>query len=448
MEMEVGFFVTILALYLSTSLFCNVERYLLRILPLLSIMVLILHHGFNISNPFLQTSTKDTSKDSFIHGSFFYQPLLSSFTTIISSTFSSTTIFLFQDFFILFFVWKMYTFLMTYTRSLRQTTMKKLWNSTGGLLLSWAKSIPILSTYIASEMASIESNIHDMLTSSNALEKRTMLPKEGIPDKDLLSKMKEWSMSEDLKWQNGKLSGGVYHGEPAHTDVLNAAYAYYSVSNPLHADIWPSVMRMESEIIAMTADLMSSKNISEVCGSMASGGTESIFLAAKTHRDWYRDMHNITSPEIIAGVTAHAAIDKACDIMGIKLIKVPVDAITFQMDLSAVKWAINANTIMLYGSAPSFPQGIIDDIEGLSTLACQYQVGLHVDCCLGGFVLPFMRKLGHEVPPFDFDLPGVTSMSCDTHKVCTKNLLFILCYLMMFIVWICCQRNFSGSLCQ
>eukprot|EP00644_Phytophthora_capsici_P010474 jgi/Phyca11/568775/estExt2_Genewise1.C_PHYCAscaffold_300176 len=165
----------------------------------------------------------------------------------------------------------------------------------------------------------------------------------------------------------------------------------------------------------MTAGLMNGGH-PEVCGTLSSGGTESIFLATKTHREYYRHKHGITKPEIIACVTAHAAIDKACEILGIKLIKVPMDPKTLKMDLNAVRWSISANTILLYSSAPNFPHGMIDDIGELSNLAVQNDIGLHVDCCLGGFVLPFAHQLRQDIPVFDFSLPGVTSMSCDTHK--------------------------------
>lgn len=129
------------------------------------------------------------------------------------------------------------------------------------------------------------------------------------------------------------------------------------------------------------------------------GGTESIILAIKTHRDYYRLHHNITHPEMIACVSAHAAVDKGCEILGIKLIKVPMykDG-SYRIDIGAVKAAIGPNTILLYGSAPSYPQGVIDDIKSLSNLAVKYSVGLHVDACLGGFVLPFARKLGYPIP--------------------------------------------------
>eukprot|EP00604_Paraphysomonas_vestita_P001612 CAMPEP_0174822306 /NCGR_PEP_ID=MMETSP1107-20130205/14926_1 /TAXON_ID=36770 /ORGANISM="Paraphysomonas vestita, Strain GFlagA" /LENGTH=365 /DNA_ID=CAMNT_0016040887 /DNA_START=434 /DNA_END=1531 /DNA_ORIENTATION=- len=165
----------------------------------------------------------------------------------------------------------------------------------------------------------------------------------------------------------------------------------------------------------MTANLMTTK-LKTLCGSTSSGGTESILLATKTHREYFRTKYDITEPEIIACVSAHAAIDKACGLLGIRLIKVPMDPKTWKIDLNAVRKAISPNTIMLYGSAPQYPQGVIDDIAGLSDIAVQYNIGLHVDCCLGGFILPFARKLGYNIPAFDFDLPGVTSMSVDTHK--------------------------------
>ncbi len=135
----------------------------------------------------------------------------------------------------------------------------------------------------------------------------------------------------------------------------------------------------------------------------------------KTYRDRARDLRGITKPEIVAPVTAHAAFDKAAQYFGIKLVSIPVDA-GFRADLSAAQKAISRNTIALVGSAPTFPHGVIDPIAELSELARQAGIGFHTDACLGGFVLPWAERLGYEVPPFDFRLPGVTSMSVDTHK--------------------------------
>ncbi|CAN0503038.1 unnamed protein product, partial [Ectocarpus sp. 12 AP-2014] len=129
-----------------------------------------------------------------------------------------------------------------------------------------------------------------------------------------------------------------------------------------------------------------------------------------------RRQRGVTSPEIVAATTAHAAIDKACSLMKIRLIKVPVDPVTMKADVKAMAKAMSANTIMVYASAPSFPHGVIDPVEKLARLATRYGCGLHVDCCLGGFVLPFAKSLGYSVEPFDFGVEGVTSISADTHK--------------------------------
>ncbi|KAI9989569.1 hypothetical protein PInf_019854 [Phytophthora infestans] len=304
-------------------------------------------------------------------------------------------------------------------RYMRYVSRKNMLNVVGGAVVNALKKLPIISAKVADEMRKIESEVEHSLKGNDPLsgkmEKLRALPDQGMDDKKLLTLMEDLAGNSDDKWRDGLVSGAVYHGEKEHLDVLNKAYALFAVTNPLHADLWPAVNKFEAEVIAMTAALMNGGH-PEVCGTLSSGGTESIFLATKTHREHYRHKHGITKPEIIACVTAHAAIDKACEILGIRLIKVPMDPKTLKMDLNAVRWSISANTIMLYSSAPNFPHGMIDDIEALSTLAVQNDVGLHVDCCLGGFVLPFARQLRNDIPVFDFALPGVTSMSCDTHK--------------------------------
>ncbi|KAF1334873.1 Sphingosine-1-phosphate lyase, partial [Globisporangium splendens] len=302
-------------------------------------------------------------------------------------------------------------------RKSRYVSKKNVLNVIGGTAVNVMKKIPFVSGKLASEIKKIEEQIEHSVKGehSEKMAKIYELPAKGMADDKLVALMESLAGDADKKWQEGLVSGAVYHGEKDHLDVLNKAYALFSVSNPLHVDIWPAVGKFEAEVIAMTASLMSNGS-DEVCGTLSSGGTESIFLATKTHREYYRSKHGITKPEIIACVTAHAAIDKACELLGIKLIKVPMDPKTLKSDLNAVKWNITANTIMIYSSAPNFPNGIIDDIEGLSKIAVANDVGLHVDCCLGGFILPFAKKLRPNMPKFDFELPGVTSMSCDTHK--------------------------------
>jgi len=136
----------------------------------------------------------------------------------------------------------------------------------------------------------------------------------------------------------------------------------------------------------------------------------------KTHRDWARETKGITEPEMVVPISSHAAFDKAAAYLKIKLHSIPVDVKTRKVNLSALKRAINPNTIMIVGSCINFPDGCMDDIAALSAVAKSYKIGLHVDCCLGSFIVPFLEKAGFSIEPFDFRLEGVTSISCDTHK--------------------------------
>lgn len=242
------------------------------------------------------------------------------------------------------------------------------------------------------------------------------LPKAGAEQTEVLGWMEALDRLESSRWQDGYASGAVYHGDPKHISFLNRIYALHSQSNPLHADIWPSASKFEAEIVAMTINMLGADQTEqEICGTVTSGGTESILLAMKTYRDWARAEKGISQPEMIVPVTAHAAFEKASDYFQIKRVEIPVDE-NYAADFQAAKRALTDNTIVIVGSAPTFPHGIIDPIAGLSDLARQAGVGFHTDACLGGFVLPWAEKLGYTVPPFDFRLPGVMSMSADTHK--------------------------------
>ncbi len=241
------------------------------------------------------------------------------------------------------------------------------------------------------------------------------LPENGRTHTDILQEMKSLNQREQSRWQNGFVSGAVYHGDPEHIEFLNKVYALNSQSNPLHADLWPSASKFEAEIVAMTAAMLGAGADDDICGTVSSGGTESILLAMKTYRDWAKERKGINKPEMIVPETAHAAFDKAAQYFNIKMVRVHVNSF-FRADVAAMAQAINKNSIVLVGSAPSFPHGAIDPIEQLSELARQRGIGCHVDACLGGFILPWAEKLGYPVPLFDFRLPGVTSMSADTHK--------------------------------
>ncbi len=246
--------------------------------------------------------------------------------------------------------------------------------------------------------------------------KLAQLPGEGMDREEILEMMENYKQLEAAQWEDGYVSGAVYNGNEVHIDFMNRVYAINSQSNPLHPEIWPSTTKFDAEVVAMTASMLSGDQASqEIVGTVSSGGTESILLAMKTYRDWARDTKGITEPEIVAPTTAHAAFTKAGDYFGIKVIRIPVGE-DFRADVSATRDAISENTITLVGSAPPFPHGIVDPIEQLSELAREHQLGFHTDACLGGFILPWAEKLGYDIPPFDFRLPGVTSISVDTHK--------------------------------
>jgi glutamate/tyrosine decarboxylase-like PLP-dependent enzyme len=242
------------------------------------------------------------------------------------------------------------------------------------------------------------------------------LPEVGRDREEILRDMESLRSREQGRWKDGFVSGCVYHGDPAFVEFMNRVYAIQSQSNALHSDVWPSASKFEAEIVSMTATMLGAEQAGgSVCGSVTSGGTESILLAMKTYRDWARHQKGIRKPNLVAATSAHTAFDKAAQYFNIDLIRVPVRA-DYRANVTAMSKAITGDTIALVGSAPGFPHGVIDPIDELSELARERGIGLHTDACLGGFVLPWAEKLGYPIPPFDFRLPGVTSMSADTHK--------------------------------
>ncbi len=248
------------------------------------------------------------------------------------------------------------------------------------------------------------------------------IPTSGRDRAEVLEEMESLRSLEQARWKEGYASGSVYHGDDEHIAFVNRVYAIQSQANQLHADLWPSAAKFEAEIVAMTAHMLGAGQGDApfgsehgICGSVTSGGSESILLAMKTYRDWARDKRGITAPEIVLPVSAHAAFHKAAQYFNIRPRVVPLDA-DYRADVSAATAAINANTIALVGSAMNFPYGTIDPIDQMASLAAARGIGMHVDGCLGGFFLPWAEKLGANVPPFDFRVNGVTSMSCDTHK--------------------------------
>lgn len=243
------------------------------------------------------------------------------------------------------------------------------------------------------------------------------LPATGRDRDDVLAEMRQIRAREEDRWEDGFASGAVYHGDPAHIAFLDEVYSLNSQANPLHSDLWPSATKYEAEIVAMVGAMLhgGGDEAPDVCGTVSSGGTESILLAMKTYRDQAAATRGVTRPNLVAPVTAHAAFDKASQYFGIELRKAPVGP-DFRADVDAARALVDDDTVAMVGSAVNYPQGVIDPIEDLASIAAERGIGFHTDSCLGGFVLPWAERLGYRVPPFDFRVPGVTSMSCDTHK--------------------------------
>ena len=238
------------------------------------------------------------------------------------------------------------------------------------------------------------------------------LPTKGLT-RDELDQQLRLEAAKDVDWKGGKIWTLVYYAGDDVAEVLGDTFKQYLYTNGLGPTAFKSLKRFESEVIAMTAELLGDPN---AIGNMTTGGTESILMAVKSARDWARDqMPQIEQPEIVVPITAHPAFDKAAHYLSVKLVQVPIRD-DLRVDLVQAEAAITDNTIMVVGSAPNYPYGTIDDIPKLASMALARGILCHVDSCLGGCFLPFMRKLGEPVPRFAFTVPGVTTISADLHK--------------------------------
>jgi sphinganine-1-phosphate aldolase len=239
------------------------------------------------------------------------------------------------------------------------------------------------------------------------------LEAEGRDRQGILDELATMAAEEDRIADRGRVSGSIYHGDHDHYRFLTEAFRLFAHANVLQRDMYPSATKLEAEIVAMTAAMLHGKE--PVCGVVTFGGTESLINPMLVYRDRGRAEKGITEPEVIVPVTAHVALDKAAHLLGIKLLKAPLGK-DWLVDVGWVREHVTRNTVALVGSAASYPYGLIDPIAALSDIALEHGIGLHVDGCLGGFILPWGERLGYPIPPFDFRIPGVTSMSADTHK--------------------------------
>jgi glutamate/tyrosine decarboxylase-like PLP-dependent enzyme len=237
-------------------------------------------------------------------------------------------------------------------------------------------------------------------------------PKTGQPKEEILAAMRA-ARDRDLNWHNGRVFGLVYHISDEIDELLKEAFAMFFSENGLNPTAFPSLSKFENEVVAMAANLLGGDE--RVAGTFTSGGTESLLLAVKTARDYARAKRAIKDPEIVLPSTAHPAFDKAGEYFNVKVVRVPVRG-DFRADVKAMREALTDKAIMMAASAPSYPHGVVDPIRELAAIAADRGILFHTDACVGGFMLPFVRKLGYPVPDFDFSVPGVTSVSADLHK--------------------------------
>ncbi|KAL7079789.1 hypothetical protein ACQ4LE_001348 [Meloidogyne hapla] len=243
------------------------------------------------------------------------------------------------------------------------------------------------------------------------------MPLKSINNESIIKRIEYYQeMEGTFDYIKGRVSGTVYTNvDPKHMAILGEVFHKFAYSNPLHPDVFPAVRKMEAEIIKIVANLFHGPE--GAVGTVTTGGTESIILACLAARN-FAFSKGINDPIIVVPVTAHAAFDKACSLLQIGIKHIPCDPVTMKVDLKAMKSAINRRTCLLVGSAPNFPYGTVDDIPSIAQMGLDYSIPVHVDACLGGFIVAFSDDslaLSH-LPLFDFRLPGVTSISCDTHK--------------------------------
>lgn len=245
------------------------------------------------------------------------------------------------------------------------------------------------------------------------------LPSQGTPPAELFATMRE-RKQEDADWRNARTWSLVYPAGKDVEEVVEQANMLYLHENALNPLRFPSLRNMERDVVSMTAGLLNAPE--EAGGCMTSGGTESILMAVKTARERARAERGVTEPQLLAPVTAHPAFAKAAKYFGLEHIQIPIGA-DLRADVEAAKGLITERTAFMMGSAPNYPHGMIDDIPALAALAAERGIHFHVDACVGGFVLPFWERLGETVPPFDFRVDGVSTISADVHKYgyCSKG---------------------------
>lgn len=281
-------------------------------------------------------------------------------------------------------------------------------------LFSAIRCIPWVRIQIEEEMEKARKDLEETVHQyDRKKEFYKFLPERGVAAEDIIHEAELYDAMGEYSIYEGRVSGSVFaDNNDEHRQLLEKIFSMFSYSDPQYPDLFPSCRKMEAEIVRIVCSVLHGGVGS--CGTVTSGGTESIILACLAYRN-RAYARGIRRPEMVVPITAHAAFDKASQMLHIRIRHVPVDK-NQRADVGAMKRAINNETCMLVASAPNFSTGTVDNIEAISELGQRYGIPLHVDACIGGFLLPFMERCDFPVPPFDFRVAGVTSISCDTSK--------------------------------
>ena len=242
------------------------------------------------------------------------------------------------------------------------------------------------------------------------------IPDEPVGRPEIYQEIAGMAGREDAIGDQGRVSGSLYSGDHEHYAYLGEVFSTFSHANVLQRDMYPSATKFEAEIVAMALDLLNGPEAgSDACGVVTGGGSESLISALYAYREAARTERGVTRPNVVLPTTAHVALDKGAHWMNIEVRHSPLQA-DYRADVAAMADLIDDQTIALVGSAGNYPYGLIDPIEEIAELALSRGIGCHVDGCLGGFLWPWAEELGYDVPAWDFRVPGVTSISADTHK--------------------------------
>jgi glutamate/tyrosine decarboxylase-like PLP-dependent enzyme len=238
------------------------------------------------------------------------------------------------------------------------------------------------------------------------------MPEHGLPRTQIFEALEEMK-TQDVRWRDGRAFTLTYNAGPDVLEVAEEAYRRFGTENALNTDAFPSLKRIQAEVVDIVGGWLQAGPTG--AGFMTSGGTESILMAVKAARERGRKERGITQPNVVLPTSAHAAFEKGCYYFGLESRRVPVAA-DWRADPQAMAAAVDENTVLIVGSAPQYPQGVIDPITEIASIAADRDINCHVDACMGGVTLTYLERLGHPIPPWNFAVPGVTSMSVDLHK--------------------------------